>query len=255
MPTLQSYTTMDSSVLYDWSNGGRISDWHLEGRGELQLSSEGALLIRTYHCGPGRRATTVWLRDLELPGRFQVDWAFRSEAADPNTMILFHAQPVLLDDFFEDPRPDARYCDLASYRKLVAHTIGFHRGVYGRPSVLRKIGGNVPLEWGQAPWGTPQAQAMDRATTLHSTMEPLSAADKGKVHRFRLLRDGAVIRSWVNDQVVHDIRDEGQYPYWPQVLAGGRLGFRNFGGFADDMYSRITIRSLEQPGLVLKEDR
>jgi hypothetical protein len=235
----------ESGVLYDWGTNGRISDWHLEGRGELLLREGGALCIRTYHCGPGRRATSVWLRDLELPASFEVDWAFRSDAVDPNNMILFHAQAVLLAHFFEDPRPDARYCDLASYRKIVSHTIGFNRGTYGRPSILRKIGGNVPLEWADIVWGGPYQQAVQEATALHSVTEPLTPADKGKIQRFRVQRKAPGIRFWVNDILVHDWRDDGRYPYWPQPLSGGRLGFRNFGGFADDLYERITIRAMQ----------
>lgn len=234
---------MNGAVLYDWATG-HTSDWKLEGNGEVLLGAGCELQLRTFHCGPGRRATTVWLKDLLLPEAFRLDWTFRSESADGNTMLIFNAHPVGLKDLFEDSRPDARYCDLASYGKIVAYSVGFHRGVYGRPSVLRKLGGHVPADWGQLPWGSPQNEAFERDSTLHVAREPLTAELKGKPHRFVLERNGAGIRYWVNGELLHDLKDEGQYPYFHEPLRGGRLAFRNFGGYADDHYQALTVHAL-----------
>jgi len=235
---------MSGHVIYDWCAARRLWDWKLEGRGELGVTEDGSLWIRTYDCGPGRRATNVWLKGVTLPEAFEMEWTFASEAAAGNTMVIFNAVPLGLSEVFEDPRPDALYCDLASYGKLVCHTIGFHRAVYGRPSVLRKLGGQVPAEWGQAVYPTAAWQEMNEVTTLHSTSEPLAPGERGKPHRFRLAREGRDIRFWVNGQLIHDVTDEGQYPYHTEPLVSGHMAFRNFSGFADDVYSSIVIRRL-----------
>lgn len=232
------------SLLYDWDASRCISDWKLEGNGETLLGAGGELHLRTFHCGPGRRATNAWLKDLLLPANFRVDWTFRSAANEGNAMLIFNALPVGLTELFEDPRPDARYCDLASYGKMAAHTVGFHRGVYGRPSVLRKLGGRVPSEWGQLAWDGPHNDAFEKASTLSSRPEPLVPEDRGKPHAFALEREGSALRFWVDGHLLHDLRDEGQYLYYPAPLRGGRLAFRNFGGYADDFYTGVRVHAL-----------
>ncbi|HTL52278.1 MAG TPA: hypothetical protein VL860_06885 [Planctomycetota bacterium] len=243
-----------SEVVYDWAQSGRTSDWKLEGNGQVLLAEpdgvmvddtdRGALQLRTFHCGPGRRATTVWLKDLILPPNFRIEWTHRSKAADGNTMLIFNALPLGLADFFEDPRPDARYCDLGSYGKIICHTLGFHRGVYGRPSVLRKLGGHVPPHWGQMNWVGPYQEAYERETTLSSQTEPLTAADRGRPHNYAVQREGTRIQAWIDGQLLHDITDHGQYPHFKESLTGGRIAFRNFSGYADDFYPKVRVEKL-----------
>ncbi|MBI3829882.1 MAG: DUF1961 family protein [Planctomycetes bacterium] len=235
---------MSGKPLYEWDAVRRTSDWKLEGNGEVLIAGDGDLHLRTFHCGPGRRATTVWLKDLDLPDNFRIEWTFRSEAADGNTMLIFNARPLGLSDLFEDARPDARYCDLASYGKIVCHTVGFHRAVYGRPSVLRKIGGRVPQEWGQMTWGGPYTESIEKETTLSSQKELLVPTDKGTPHPYMLERENDRLRFWLNGALVHDVRDEGQYKYYPEPLRGGRMAFRNFGGYADDFYTSLRVTAL-----------
>lgn len=231
---------------YDWTTSRRLSDWHLEGMGELRLTDAGELLVRTYNCGPGRRATNVWLRNFELPPAYHIRWRFRSDAAAGNAMCIFNARPLLLTHLFQDTRPEARYCDLASWRKMVAYTCGFHRGVAGNPSVLRKIGGEVPLEWGMVTDEMPAWKEMDRITRLDTAQEPITAADRGRWHDFAIERLAGRIRYIVNGQMVHDLADTGQYPYHTTPLVGGHCGFRNFGGPADDYYANITVETIEE---------
>jgi hypothetical protein len=235
---------MAGRVLYNWDAARRTSDWKLEGHGEVLLAGDGALQLRTFHCGPGRRATTVWLRNVELPENFCIEWSFKSASSDGNTMLIFNAVPLGLRDLFEDPRPDALYCDLASYGKMVCYTVGFHRSVYGRPSVLRKIGGHVPAAWGPMTWGGPFTEIIEQETTLSSAREPLSAEAKGQTQTFTLERESARVRFSVNGTPVHDLRDTGQYKHYVEPLRGGRIAFRNFGGYADDFYSGLQITEL-----------
>jgi hypothetical protein len=232
---------MAARILYDWKAAQRVNDFKLEGRGEL-LEDDGALLIRTFHCGPMKRATTVWMPKLILPPAFEVEWDYRTQSADGNTMIIFNALPLSLNDLFDDSRPDARYCDIASNGKMICHSIGFHRAPFGRPSVLRKLGGHVPASWGQMVWPAPAD--FEEKTSLSSVSEPLNPADKGKVHTFRLVRRERTIEFYVNKTKVHDWQEAGQYEYYKEPISGGRLAFRNFGGFADDYYSSIVIREL-----------
>lgn len=241
-------------VIYDWADSRRISDWKLEGNGEVHIAEPdkafvtpadaGHLHLRTYHCGPGRKATTVWLKELLLPPNFRIEWTHRSTAIDGNAMLIFNALPLGLADLFEDARPDARYCDLGSYGKMICHTVGFHRGAYGRPSVLRKLGGHVPDYWGQMSWTGPRQQEYETTTTLSSQPEPLTPYDRGKTHTYALAHEGARIRFWVNGQLLHDITDHGQYSHYKDPLVGGRMAFRNFGGYADDFYARVRIEAL-----------
>jgi hypothetical protein len=234
-----------TSRVYDWSSKRDLSDFLLEGSGELCMADGSQLLIRTYHLGPYRKATNVWLRRHPLPAAFRISWRYRSESPAGNSMIIFNATPVLLDDLFEDSRPEARYCDLASWRKLVAYTCGFHRGPNGNPSVLRKIGGDVPAQWGMLTWPGDAWKQCDQITRLHAAAEPLAPQDKGKWHDFVLERRGNRIQYAVNGALVHDVADTGQYPYHTSPLTGGHLSFRNFGGPADDYYADILVESLD----------
>ena len=230
--------------LYDWSHSLNPSaDFLLEGNGELLLTPEKQLLIRTFHLGPTRKATNVWLKNITLPARFRLSFTYQSNSVAGNTMVLFHATPGTLQTLFEDRRPDAQYRDLASWRKIVTYTVGFHRAPYNNPSVLRKIGGNVPENLGMMPWPADSWRDIDTVTRFHTTQEPLTPADKGKFHDFVLERTDR-IRFFVNNTLVHDEADTGQYPYHKENLTGGHLGFRNFGGPADDLYSQILLEPL-----------
>jgi hypothetical protein len=232
-------------MLYDWKEEQDISDFHVEGGGELQRTDDGELLIRTFHLGPLRKATNVWFKHIELPDNFRLTWRYRSESVAGNTMVIFNATPLTLVDLFEDSRPEARYCDLASWRKMVAYTCGFHRSVYGNPCVLRKIGGNVPPEWGMLTWPGEAWKQCDQVTRLATGDEKLAPTEKGKWHTFLLERERNRIRFSVNDTVIHDVEDGGQYPIHSSPLTAGHLGFRNFGGPADDFYADIRIESLD----------
>jgi len=236
--------TVEYKVIYDFSKDRDISRWRLEGNGELKLTGDGHLQINTFHLSGAQKATNVWLSDLILPDNFEIEIEFMSLSENGNTMIIFNALPFELPDLFADPRIDAVYSDLASKRKMQAHTVGFHRAVYDRPSVLRKIGGKVPEYWGDAPWPTPAWQEMDSITVLSAKTEPLSPADKGKVHNFKLQKIANHIKFWVNGALLHDCMDHLQYPYCDRILMNGRMGFRNFGGPAEDFYSKIVISEI-----------
>jgi hypothetical protein len=231
-------------IIYDFSLDKDLSRWFLEGNGELKLTDEGYFQINTFWISGTQKATNVWLTDLLLPDNFEIEIKFKSHSENGNTMIIFNALPFELDDLFDDSRVDAVYSDLASKRKMQAHTGGFHRATYNRPSVLRKIGGRVPEYWGDAPYPTPAWQEMDSITVLSSKTEPLTPAEKGKVHHFKLQKIGNQIKFWVNGELVHDCIDNLQYPYCDNVLMNGRIGFRNFGGPAEDFYSKILITEI-----------
>ena len=233
---------MPGKVIYDWSATQRLSDFKLEGRGELQLADDGSLLIRTYDCGPLKRATTAWLPKLTLPRAFEVEWEYRSNSAAGNTMIIINALPLGLKDLFEDPRADALYCDIASYGKMICHSVGFHRSPYGKPSIMRKLGGHVPAHWGQMTW--PDPPDFEEKTALSNVTEPIAPADKGKPQKFRLVRTENTIDFYVNGQQIHAWKDSGQYVYFKEPIHGGRMAFRNFTGFADDFYRSIVVREL-----------
>ena len=233
-----------SNVIYDFAVDKDLSRWLLEGNGELSVSDDGSFKINTFFRSGNQKATNVWLKDLILPDDFEIEIAFMSRSENGNTMIIFNALPFELNDLFADPRIDAVYADLASKRKMQAYTVGFHRATYHRPSVLRKIGGKVPDYWGDAPYPTSAWQEMDSITVLSSTTEPLSPADKGQVHCFKLQKIDNHIKFWVNGALVHDCKDMLQYPYGEHVLKNGRIGFRNFGGPAEDFYSKIVIKEI-----------
>ena len=239
--------TPETKIIYDFSEDKDISRWHLEGNGELKLTEEGFFQINTFRISGTQKATNVWLADLILPDHFEIEIDFMSRSENGNTMIIFNAQPFELNDLFDDPRIDAVYSDLASKRKMQAYTVGFHRAAYNNPSNLRKIGGKVPEYWGDAPYPTPAWQEMDSITILSSKTEPLTPAEKGKIHHFKLQKNGNHIKFWVNDKLVHDYTDRLQYPYCDQVLMNGRIGFRNFGGPAEDFYSKILIKAYNLP--------
>jgi len=232
-----------TNALYNWQSRVNPADFLLEGNGELEVTADNELLIRTFHVGAYRKATNVWLKDVVLPRHFRLSFRYKSNSAAGNTMVLFHALPLKLGSLFEDRRPDAQYCDLASWRKMVAYTVGFHRGPYNNPSVLRKIGGHVPEHYGMVPWPSDAWQEMDTITRFNTAKEPIGPADKNKLHEFRLERTDR-IRFFVNDTLIHDQSDTSQYPYHTENLSGGHLGFRNFGGPADDLYPQILLEAM-----------
>jgi hypothetical protein len=116
--------------------------------------------------------------------------------------------------------------------------------VYGRPSVLRKVGGHVPDDWGSHPYGTPEWHHEDNTTAMSTAQEPLTADDLGKPQRYVLTKRGARITFAVNGQTIHDNTDRLEYPYCGAVLRNGHMAFRNFSGPAADVYESFTIQEL-----------
>ncbi len=235
---------MKKTTVYKLENSTNLSDWKLEGFGAIEITETGEIIISTRRVAGNKKATNVWLKDIELPNNFEISFDFRSNSENGNTMIIFNAMPLKLEKLWDDPREDAAYCDLASYSKMQAYTVGFHRAAYDRPSVLRKIGGMVPKRWGDAPWPSPEWQEMDAITTINSGVEALSISDKGMTQNFRLVKFENRITFYCNDIIVHDCFDELQYPYCDKVLVGGRMAFRNFVGPAEDFYSNFVISEL-----------
>ncbi|MCD6365479.1 MAG: DUF1961 family protein [Planctomycetes bacterium] len=238
---------MADDILYDWKTRRRLDDWKLEGNGELLWGEDGSLEVRTYNLGPLRRATNIWLRDLDLPENFEVAWTFRNGSDTSNTvngegvMIVFNALPVALKNLWEDTRPQARYSSMWGYGKMVCYTCGFFRTAYGGASQLRKLGGNVPRTWGETVAAEDDFQKL---TIVSKADEPLTAADAGKDTRYKLVRTGNRIQLWCKDVLVHDYTDTGAYPYWPDNLVGGKMAFREFNGYIVNWYSDITVRKL-----------
>jgi hypothetical protein len=232
-----------NSVIYDWNLERNLNRFHLEGNGELRIEGE-ALAIETFRLRPNAKATTVWLRDLILPDAFELAFTFRSTAENGNTMVIFNALPLGLRDIFDDPRPDAWYNDLTCFGKMQAHTVGFHRGVYDRPSVLRKVGGNVPEDWGSHPYGTPEWIHEDSTTAMSTVREPLTAADLGKPQRYMLRKQDGKILFFLNGEILHEYTDRLEYPYCDKLLQNGHMAFRNFSGPAVDVYESIVIKIL-----------
>ncbi len=233
-------------VIYDWKASRNLDDWKVEGVGDIRISDDGALWIHTKNGmapdGKKSRQSNVWLKDIELPDRYEVEWSYKCEKVG-NLMIIFNAQPFRLTDLFEDPRVDANYDDLTAYKKIVCYTIGFNRP--GGPSVFRKLGGDVPEEWNGAAYNTPAWLDRDSVTTLNRTKEPAIPAPEGanEVH-YKLRYEDGRVRFWINETLVHDTTDNGQYPYHTQALKGGRIAFRNFSGVSHDYYTSIVIREL-----------
>lgn len=241
---------MTDKILYDWRTAGRLDDWKLEGFGELIKDPDGTFHVRTYNNGPLRRATTAWLKNIELPPDYEVTWTYRNGSetntliASEGVMIVFNALPLALNNLFEDPRPHARYSDICAYGKMVCYSCGFYRTVYGLPGQLRKLGGNVPASWGESNWVTADGRSFDDATIISRADEPLGPETAGKEASFRLVRSGRSIRVWCNGSPVHDVEDADLYPYYPEPLQGGRMAFRNFNGYVDSYYREITVRRL-----------
>ena len=232
-----------NKTIYDWSQERDLGRFHLEGNGKLRVE-DGHLVIETFRLRPNAKATTVWLRGLVLPDAFELSFTFRSTAENGNTMVIFNALPLGLRDIFDDPRPDAWYNDLTCFGKMQAHTVGFHRSVYDRPSVLRKVGGHVPESWGSHAYGTPEWFHEDNTTAQSTVKEPLTAGDLGKPQRYTLTKRGERITFSMGGQILHDYTDCLQYPYCDKVLHNGHMAFRNFSGPAVDIYESIVISQL-----------
>jgi hypothetical protein len=236
--------------IYNWRSSGKLQDWKLEGSGEYNVEVDGALHVRTYNMGPLRRATNCWLRDLTLPDNYEIEWTYRNGTMTNNpivgegVMLIFSALPLVLKDLWEDPRPHARYSDLHSYSKLVCYTCGFFRTPYGLPCQIRKLGGHVPVTWGESNLKDAKAQDFDQLTVFSRGDEPLTEADRGKTVRYRLRKEGARIQQWCNDKLVHDWTDDGKYQYFPEPLKGGKTGIRQFNGYMDNWYSDFIVREV-----------
>lgn len=238
--------SVEGKIIYEWNEARNLDDWIIEGVGDIGISSEGALWVHTKNGiawnGKKSRQLNVWLKDIELPDKYEVEWSYKCEKVG-NLMVIFNAQPFLLTDLFEDPRVDANYDDLAANKKIVCYTIGFNRP--GGPSVFRKLGGDVPEAWNGVVYNTPDWINRDSVTTLNSTKEPAIPAPEGanEVH-YKLRNENGRVRFWINEQLVHDTIDKGQYPYHTSALRGGRIAFRNFSGVSHDYYTSIIVREL-----------
>jgi len=239
-----------SEILYDWSAARSLSDWKFEGNGEMLADKDGALHVRTFNCGPLRRTSNAWLHKLDLPDAFEVEWSYRNGSEtnavihDEGVMLVFNAQPVALKDLFEDPRPHARYSDLHSYWKMVMYTCGFFRTPYGGPDQLRKLGGKVPMTWGESNLTAEDGTDFQALTIVARADEPTTEADRGKTQQYKLQHSGNRIQFWCNGQQVIDWKDEGQYRYWREPLVGGKMAFRQFNGYMDNWYDKVLVRKL-----------
>jgi hypothetical protein len=241
-----------AKTLYTWAERRNLADWKLEGFGALAVAADGALHVQTLNMGALRRATNAWLKDIELPAAFEVEWRYRNDhqtggiTTHEGAMVLFNAAPIALRTLWEDPRPHAAYSDIFGYRKMVCYSVGFCRSPYGGQSQLRKLGGFVPPEAGESRWEETTGRTFDDLTILSKTKEPIPAgAEHGRTyHHYRLRREADAVRFWCDDVLVHDWRDAGQYPFHIQPLTGGRLAFRNFGGYIDSFYSDFVITDL-----------
>lgn len=233
-------------VIYDWTASKNLDDWKVEGVGKISVTDEGALWIhtenRTASNGKKSRQSNTWLNNLELPENYEIEWSYKCEKVG-NVMVIFNAQPFGLTGLFEDSRDDASYEDMAAYKKIVCYTIGFNRP--GGPSVLRKLGGDVPDGWNGAPYNTPDWLERDSVTTLSNKKEPVIPAAEGtNVVHYKLRYENGRIRFWIDGILVHDQTDHGQYPYHTRALKGGKMAFRNFSGVSNDYYTSIVIREL-----------
>jgi hypothetical protein len=238
--------------VYNWAERKDIRDWKLEGFGELAVADDGALHVRTFNHGPLRRATNAWLKDVELPTAFEAEWEYRNDhqtggvTTHEGVMVIFNAIPIALRTLWEDPRPYAVYSDIYGYRKMVCYSCGFCRSPYGTESQLRKLGGFVPPESGESRWEETAGMSFDKLTIVSKNMEPVPKGEENAraYHRYRLCREGDAVRFWCDDVLVHDWRDCGQYPFHQKPLAGGRMAFRNFGGYIDSFYRNLVIRDM-----------
>jgi hypothetical protein len=243
---------MERRIVYDWNVRRDLRDWKLEGHGELLVAEDGALHVRTLNHGPLRRATNAWLKDLELPAAFEAEWEYRNdhltggETTHEGVMILFNALPIALRSLWEDPRPYAVYSDIFGYRKMVCYTCGFCRSPYGGESQLRKLGGHVPPEAGESRWEETAGMSFDQLTIVSKALEPVpkGAAHARTYHRYLLRRTGDAVRFWCDGVLVHDWHDRGQYPFHREPLTGGRMAFRNFGGYIDSFYRGLVVREI-----------
>lgn len=238
--------------VYNWDTNRDVRDWKLEGCGGLAVADDGALHVRTLNHGPLRRATNAWLRDVELPAAFEAEWEYRNDhltggvTTHEGAMVLFNAIPIALRTLWEDPRPYAAYSDIFGYRKMVCYSCGFCRSPYGGVSQLRKLGGFVPPEAGESRWEETTGRNFDDLTIVSKGREPIpEGAEHGRTyHRFRLRRESEAIQFWCDGVLLHDWRDQGQYPFHGEPLVGGRMAFRNFGGYIDSFYRSLVIRAL-----------
>lgn len=239
-------TAARGKVIYDWKASKNLEDWKVEGMAKLEITPEGELWIHTENGiasnGKKSRQSNVWLRNVELPDNYEIEWSYRCEKVG-NLMIIFNAQPFCLSDLFEDPRTDADYEYLTSNKKIVCYTIGFNRP--GGPSVFRKLGGDVPDAWNGVKNNTPDWLNRDSVTTLSNRREPVIPAPEGdNVVNYKLRYENGRVRFWINEILVHDMSDHGQYPYHTKALKGGKMAFRNFSGVSHDYYQSIVIREL-----------
>jgi hypothetical protein len=44
---------------------------------------------------------------------------------------------------------------------------------------------------------------------------------------------------------MHDWHDRGQYQFHREPLTGGRMAFRNFGGYIDSFYRGLQVREIQ----------
>ena len=230
--------------IFRWSTDRALSKWHFEGSGRLSIDGGGNFVVETYGEPAPSKTSTSWLRDVELPDNFIVEWTFKSDVVS-SLMLLFNAVPLNCRSIFEDPRINAIYSDLNTKRTMTLHSVGFNRGTSGRKSVLRKFSGDVPDEVVGAKRGvSPWWDHHDRVTRISEHPEPYGAEGIGHWHDFKLIREANNMKFFADGVKVHDVDDVLQYPYSDTVLKNGKMAIRNFDGPSVDVFSEIAVKAI-----------
>lgn len=187
----------------DFSNKGKLSDWIMEGPGELKFA-DGWMEMYS----PDKKWDHVFWCPKEFPGSFIAEWDMQNmDTTNGLTIIFFAAKGSKGEDIF-DPGMPKRDGTFKYYNKGQINC--YHISYYA----------NNPKDPDRGDSHLRKDPAFD---VLQTGPEGIPAASTS-VHHIRLIKDKDHILMFVDDRKIIDYTDDGK-TFGP-VYTSGKIGFR-----------------------------
>jgi Domain of unknown function (DUF1961) len=212
--------------LFDLNNVNSLENWFLEGDGEAKLTTEKEIRLTTIDTGKKWPATppscTLWYRS-KLPESYSITFDFLCESGAGCNIVFIDAQAVNNSDIFSWSRSGG-WEGYAFLRRMKMYTMSFNR--------IESEGVNMRKLW--APEGNDDPNPL----ISQNSIDPCGKINTS-YHMVIEKQDGR-IQFIVDDQVIHDYRDDGTFG---PPLNGGHFAIRNFRHPKSVLISNLKIAS------------
>ena len=201
-----AYDDRKGQLLYenDFSNPDLLNDWIMEGPGKIKVR-QGWMHMYS----PDEEFHHVFWCPRDFPDRIIVEWEAQNMKPEAGLCILFFAaQGINGEDLF-DPSLPHRDGDFRWYIKDTLRN--YHISYYA----------NTPVKPDRS---TAHLRKNNQFQLVYSGHEGIPTASTD-IHRLKLIKDGPVIRFFVDDKLVIDWVDSPENDPRP-YYESGKIGFR-----------------------------